>query len=58
MEENKIIEKRIVESEVPVNEATNINIGPDGTTNIQKSGDEVVEEQVVEETVVEEHPQP
>ncbi len=30
---------------------TNINVGPDGTTNVQESGDELVEE----EHVVEEH---
>lgn len=56
MEENKVVEKRIVHSEDPVNKVTSINIGADGTTNIQESGDEVLEEEhVVEERVVEEH---
>jgi hypothetical protein len=56
VEENKIVEKRIVDSEDPVNEVTSINIGADGTTNIQKTGDQVVEEEhVVEERVVDEH---
>ena len=54
MEENKVVQKRIVHSEDPVNEVTSINIGADGTTNVQESGDVVVEEQVVEERVVEE----
>ena len=59
MEENKIVEKRIVHSEDPVNEVTNVNIGADGTTNVQESGDEVVEEErVVEEHVIEDHRRP
>jgi hypothetical protein len=59
MEENKIVEKRIVHSEDPVNEVTSVNIGADGTTNIQESGDEVVEEErAVEEHVLEDHRRP
>lgn len=53
MEEKEIIEKRTVRREDPVNTVTSINIGADGTTNVQESGDEVVEEErVVEEHVV------
>jgi hypothetical protein len=56
MEEKEIIEKRTVRREEPLDKVTNINIAPDGTTNVQESGDEVVEEEhVVEEHVVEEH---
>ena len=33
---------------------TNVNVGPDGTTNVQQSGGEVVEE----EHIVEEHRHP
>ena len=51
MEEKEIIEKRTVRREEPLHKVTNINVGPDGTTNVQESGDEVVEE----EHVVEEH---
>ena len=35
----------------PKKKTTNVNVGPDGTTNVQESGDTVVEE----EHVVEEH---
>jgi len=56
VEETEIIEKRTVRREEPDDKVTNINVGPDGTTNVQESGDEVVEEEhVVEEHVVEEH---
>ena len=59
MEEKEIIEKRTVRREEPLGKTTNVNIGPDGTTNVQESGDEVVEEEhVVEEHVVEEHRHP
>ena len=57
MEEKEVtVEKRTtVRREEPVEgQTTNVNIGPDGTTNVQESGDPVVEE----ETVVEEHRQP
>ena len=54
MEEKEIVEKRTVRHEEPVEGTTNVNVGPDGTTNIEESGDE----DVVEETVVEEHKQP
>ena len=43
MEEKEVIEKRTIRREEPVNKVTNVNIGPDGTTNVQESGDEVVE---------------
>ncbi|HEX9267659.1 MAG TPA: hypothetical protein VF965_09265 [Candidatus Limnocylindria bacterium] len=50
MEEKEIIEKRTVRREEPVDKVTNVNVGPDGTTNVQVSGDTVVEEEhVVEE---------
>lgn len=58
MEEKEVsVEKRTtVRREEPVEgETTNVNIGPDGTTNVQESGDDPV---VEEETVVEEHRQP
>ena len=51
VEEKEVIEKRTIRREEPVNKVTNVNVGPDGTTNVQQSGDEVVEE----ERVVEEH---
>ena len=54
MEEKEIIEKRTVRREEPLGTTTNVNVGPDGTTNVQESGDEVVEE----EHVVEEHRHP
>ena len=56
MEEKEVtVEKRTtVVREEPVDKTTNVNIGPDGTTNIQESGDPVVEE----EHVVEEHRRP
>lgn len=44
MEEKVIVEKRTVRREDPVNKVTSVNIGADGTTNVQESGDEVVEE--------------
>jgi hypothetical protein len=51
MEEKEVVEKRTIRREEPVNRVTTVNVGPDGTTNVQQSGDEVVEE----ERVVEEH---
>ena len=51
MEEKEVIEKRTIRREEPTNKVTNVNVGPDGTTNVQTSGDEVVEE----EHVVEKH---
>ena len=55
MEEKEIIEKRTVRREEPVGGTTNLNVGPDGTTNVQTSGDTVVEE---EHVVEEREPQP
>lgn len=49
-----VVEKRTVRREEPANKVTNINVGPDGTTNVQESSDPVVEE----EHVVEEHRHP
>lgn len=51
MEEKEIVEKRTVRREAPLDKVTNINVAPDGTTNVQESSTEVVEE----EHVVEEH---
>jgi hypothetical protein len=51
VEEKEVIEKRTVRREEPLAGTTNVNVGPDGTTNVQESGDGVVEE----EHVVEEH---
>ena len=59
MEEKEIIEKRTVRREEPIDKTTNVSVGPDGTTNVQESGDEVVEEErIVEEHIVEEHRHP
>jgi hypothetical protein len=50
VEEHEVIEKRTVRREVPADDTvTNVNVAPDGTTNVQESGDEVVEEHIVEE---------
>jgi hypothetical protein len=67
MEERKVVEKRTevehVDREQPVTPGVkNINIGADGTTQIQESGD-VVDDPVGattvrEETTVEEHSEP
>jgi hypothetical protein len=54
VEEKEIIEKRTVRRAEPVDKVTNVNVGPDGTTNIQESGGTVIEE----EHVVEEHRHP
>lgn len=56
MEEKEVVvEKRTVRREEPlVGKTTNVNIGPEGTTNVQDSGTDVVEE----EHVVEEHRRP
>ena len=51
MEEKEVIEKHTIRREEPVKKVTNVNVGPDGTANVQTSADEVVEE----EHVVEEH---
>ena len=53
MEEKEIVEKRTVREE-PIGGTTNVNVGPDGTTNVEESGDTLVEE----EHVVEEHRRP
>lgn len=56
MEEKEVVEKRTVRREEPVDDVTNVNVGPDGTTNVQEKGDEIVEEEhVVEERVHEHH---
>lgn len=58
MEEKEVtVEKRTtVRREEPLGGKTaNVNVGPDGTTNVQESGDDEV---VVEEHVVEEHRHP
>ena len=54
MEEKELIEKRTVRRDEPLDKTTNVNVGPDGTTNVEESGDAVVEE----EHVVEEHRHP
>src|SRR2546430_15840154 len=51
MEEHEVVEKRTVRRKEPIDTVTNVNVAPDGTTNVQESGSEVVEE----EHVVEEH---
>jgi hypothetical protein len=51
VEEKEVIEKRTIRREGPVNKVTNVSVGPDGTTNVQESADEVVEE----DHAVEEH---
>jgi len=45
VKEKEVVEKRTVRREEPVNKVTNINIAPNGTTNVQESGDEVVVEE-------------
>jgi hypothetical protein len=57
VEEKEVtVEKRTtVRREEPVNKVTSVNIGADGTTNVQESGDDAV---VQEEHVVEEHRHP
>jgi len=52
MEERKVVEKRIeVEREEPATpETTNVNIGADGSTQVQESGD-VVDDPVGATTV-------
>ena len=56
MDEKEVtVEKRTtVVRDDPAGEATNVNIGPDGSTNVQESGEPVLEE----EHVVEEHRTP
>lgn len=56
MEEKEIVEKRTVRREEPLDKVTNINIAPDGTTNVEESGDEVVEEEHVVEEREHRHP--
>ena len=51
MEEKEVIEKHTIRREEPVKKVTNVNVGPDGTTNVQQTDDEVVEE----EHVIERH---
>ncbi|HEV8536873.1 MAG TPA: hypothetical protein VGR87_14295 [Candidatus Limnocylindria bacterium] len=51
-EEREVVEKRTVRREDPTESVTNVNVGPDGTTNVQQSGDDEV---IEEERVVEEH---
>jgi hypothetical protein len=47
---------RTIRREEPVNKVMNVNVGPDGTTNVQRSGDEVVEEERVVEEQEHKHP--
>ena len=54
MEEKEVVEKRTVRREEPGDKVTNVNVGPDGSTDVEESGDAVVEE----EHVVEEHRHP
>jgi hypothetical protein len=54
VEEKEVIEKRTIRREEPLDKTTNVNVGSDGTTNVQESGDVVVEE----EHLVEEHRHP
>jgi len=50
VEEKEVIEKRTVRREEPLGTTTNVNVRPDGTTNVQESGDAIVEEEhVIEE---------
>jgi hypothetical protein len=56
VEEKEVIEKRTIRRDEPVNKVTNVNVGPDGTTNVQTSGDEVVEEEHVVEEREHKHP--
>jgi hypothetical protein len=56
VEDKDIVEKRTVRREEPVNKVTNVNVGPDGTTNVQESGDAVVEEEHVVEEREHQHP--
>jgi len=42
MEEHEVVEKRTVRREEPIDKVTNVNVGPDGTTNVQEQS--VVEE--------------
>ena len=56
MEEKEIVEKHTIRREEPADKVTNVNVGPDGTTNVQESGDEVVEEEHVVEEREHEHP--
>jgi hypothetical protein len=51
MEEREVVEKRTVRREEPLDKVTNVNVGPDGTTNVEQTDDDVVEE----EHVVEKH---
>jgi hypothetical protein len=51
VEEKEIVEKRTVRREEPLDKVTNVNVGPDGSTDVEESADEVVvEEHVIEET--------
>lgn len=54
MEEKEVVEKRTVRREEPLDKVTNVNVGPDGTTDVEESDDDVV----VEEHVIEEHRRP
>jgi hypothetical protein len=56
VEDKDIVEKRTVRREEPGDKVTNVNVGPDGTTNVQESGDEVVEEEHVVEEREHRHP--
>src|SRR5438034_1120393 len=42
MEEHEVVEKRTVRRKEPIDRVTNVNVAPDGTTNVQESGSWVV----------------
>ena len=52
MEEREVVEKRTVRRDEPLDAVTNVNVGPDGTTNVDEAGGEEV---IEEERVIEEH---
>jgi hypothetical protein len=52
MEEREVVEKRTVRRDAPLDEIANVNVGPDGATNVERSGGEEV---VEEERTIEEH---
>ncbi len=56
MEEHEVVEKRTVRREEPLDKVTNVNVGPEGTTNVQETDDEIVEEEHVVEEREHRHP--
>jgi hypothetical protein len=61
MEDREVIEKRtrVEREEIPSPGVKNVNVGPDGTTDVQESGDMIDDPvgttTVNEETTVQEH---